>query len=77
MSHNIYDRLAIHLSTLGMGLPPREDLLDILVANLTPIEAEVALLLPTRIAPLQVVSVELKKVKKPVLSTLLTIPSVI
>jgi NAD-dependent dihydropyrimidine dehydrogenase PreA subunit len=40
-----------------MGLPYREELLDILRENLTPREAEVALLLPTRVAPMQPVGV--------------------
>lgn len=57
MSHNVYDHLAVHLSTLGMGMPEREDLLVILRENLTPQEAEVALLLPTRVAPLEGVGV--------------------
>jgi Pyruvate/2-oxoacid:ferredoxin oxidoreductase delta subunit len=49
----VYDRLAEHLSTLGMGYPVTEDLLEILRENFSPEEARVALALPTRIAPLQ------------------------
>jgi NAD-dependent dihydropyrimidine dehydrogenase PreA subunit len=56
--HDIYERLAFHLSTLGMGLPYREDLLTILKENLTPAEAQVLLLLPTKVAPLQPVGVD-------------------
>jgi ferredoxin len=41
-----------------MGLPTREDLLTILKENLTPDEAQVLLLLPTRVAPLQPVGVD-------------------
>ena len=49
----VYEQLAQHLSTLGMGLPYREELLEILRENLSTSEAEVALMLPTRVAPLQ------------------------
>ena len=56
--HNAYEDLAIHLSTLGMGLPYREELLGILREHLTPEEAEVLMLLPTRVAPFQPVSVD-------------------
>ena len=58
MTENIYERLAKHLSTLGMGYPVTEDLVDILRENFTPKEAEAALLLPTRVAPLQPVGVD-------------------
>lgn len=58
MTPDIYERLALHLASLGMGLPYREDLLDILRQNFTPREAEVALLLPTKVAPLQPVEVD-------------------
>lgn len=54
MCQDAYHRLAVHLSVLGMGLPNREDLLEILKANLSPEEAEVALLLPTKVMPLEV-----------------------
>ena len=56
--HNAYEDLAIHLSTLGMGLPYREELLGILREHLTPEEAEVLMLLPTRVAPFRPVSVD-------------------
>jgi len=55
---DIYKQLAGHLSTLGMGYPPHETLEEILRANFTPVEAEVALALPTRVIPLQPVGIE-------------------
>ncbi|MFC2070442.1 4Fe-4S binding protein [Chloroflexota bacterium] len=55
--HDIYEQLAFHLSTLGMGFPQGDDLLAILKDNLTKAEVEVLLLFPTRVAPLQPVSV--------------------
>ncbi len=54
MCQDVFDRLALHLSVMGMGLPNREDLLVILKENLSPEEAEVALLLPTKVMPLEV-----------------------
>jgi len=48
---DVYQRLAEHLSTLGMGYPVRETLLEILEANFTPPEAEIALALPNRVIP--------------------------
>lgn len=56
--NDVFHRLAWHLSALGMGLPFREDLVDILKENLTEEEAGVALLLPNRVAPFAVVSVD-------------------
>ncbi|MFC2046938.1 4Fe-4S binding protein [Chloroflexota bacterium] len=58
MKQDIYEQLALHLSALGMGLPYREELLDILRENFTQIEAEVALTLPTKVIPLQPVKVD-------------------
>ncbi len=55
---DIYKRLAEHLSQLGMGYPPTEDLEEILKANFTAKEAEVALALPTRVIPLQPVGTD-------------------
>ncbi len=55
---DVYERLAEHLSTLGMGYPVTEDLLEILRENFSPEEAQVALALPTRIAPFQPVPVD-------------------
>jgi len=50
---DIYAQLADHLSALGMGYPPNEDLEEILRANFSPVEADVALAIPTRVIPLQ------------------------
>ncbi len=50
---DIYRQLAEHLSSLGMGYPPNDDLEAILRGNFNPREAEVALALPTRVIPLQ------------------------
>jgi len=55
---DVYEKLAFHLSTLGMGLPYREELVDILRENFSSIEAEVALALPTKVIPLQPVGVD-------------------
>jgi NAD-dependent dihydropyrimidine dehydrogenase PreA subunit len=41
-----------------MGYPPNEDLEEILRANLSPREAEVALALPTRVIPLQPIGID-------------------
>ncbi len=60
MTQDIYQRLALHLSTLEMGLPYSEELIDILKENFTSteVEAEVALALPTKVIPLQPVGVD-------------------
>ena len=55
---DVYERLSRHLSTLGMGYPPTETLLEILKENFTPREAEVALAIPTKVIPLQPVSTD-------------------
>ncbi|MCD4716805.1 MAG: 4Fe-4S binding protein [Desulfobacterales bacterium] len=55
---DVYERLAQHLSCLGMGYPPTETLIEILKENFSPKEAEVALAIPTRVIPLQPVSVD-------------------
>ena len=55
---NVYERLAQHLSLLGMGYPPTENLVAILKENFRPAEAEVALAIPTGVIPLQPVSVD-------------------
>jgi NAD-dependent dihydropyrimidine dehydrogenase PreA subunit len=55
---DIYQKLAEHLSRLGMGYPVRDDLLDILKENFTPQEAEVAFAIPNTVIPLEPVSVE-------------------
>ncbi len=53
MSNDIYKRLARHLASLGMGYPEKEDLLEILRENFTPLEAEVALAIPTKVIPFE------------------------
>jgi H+/Na+-translocating ferredoxin:NAD+ oxidoreductase subunit B len=57
MDQNSHARLARHLSTMGMGLPQRVELVDILKASFTEQEAEIALLLPTTNTPLKPVTV--------------------
>ncbi len=58
MENNVYSRLAKHLASLGMGYPEKEDLLDILRENFTPLEAEVALAIPTKVIPFEAVPAE-------------------
>jgi NAD-dependent dihydropyrimidine dehydrogenase PreA subunit len=53
MSDEIYKKLAKHLASLGMGYPEKEELLEILKENFTPLEAEVALAIPTKVIPLE------------------------
>ncbi|MFC1980457.1 4Fe-4S binding protein [Chloroflexota bacterium] len=55
---DVYERLALNLSTMAMGLPYREELVDILRENFTLTEAEVALALPTKVIPIQPVGVD-------------------
>ncbi len=57
MLEEVYTKLAKHLSSLGMGYPPKEELLDILKENFSPLEAEVALAIPTKVIPLEPVPV--------------------
>ncbi|MHB0979222.1 MAG: 4Fe-4S binding protein [Thermoleophilia bacterium] len=47
----VHDRLALHLSAMGMGLPATPDLVNILERLLSPDEAEVMLALPAAVAP--------------------------
>jgi NAD-dependent dihydropyrimidine dehydrogenase PreA subunit/predicted DNA-binding transcriptional regulator len=58
MTEDIYKKLAMHLSSLGMGYPEKEELLEILLENFTPLEAEVALAIPTKVIPFEIFSVE-------------------
>jgi len=57
MERDIYKRLGKHLSSLGMGYPDKEELIDILCENFTPQEAEVALAIPTDRIPFEPVSI--------------------
>jgi ferredoxin len=54
----VYGRLAKHLEALAMGLPPTDDLLEILQTTFSPQEAEILLLLPTAVPPLAPVDVD-------------------
>jgi ferredoxin len=53
VSDDIYEKLAAHLQALGMGYPPKDELREILIESFAPIEAEVALAIPTRVIPFQ------------------------
>ncbi len=53
MENDVHEHLAKHLSTLGMGLPHTNELVDILKAVFSKKEAQVALLLPTTNTPLK------------------------
>ncbi|MCK5204138.1 MAG: hypothetical protein KAR15_09710, partial [Desulfobacterales bacterium] len=55
---DVYEKLGEHLSRLAMGYPYEEDLIEILKENFSPSEAEVSLLLPTGVAPMQPVGVD-------------------
>ena len=57
MGVDIYKQLAKHLSSLGMGYPENEELLEILRETFTPLEAEVALAIPTKVIPFEPVPV--------------------
>lgn len=57
-TEDIYEKLAYHLSALGMGYPANDDLIDILQETFSPLESEVALALPTMVIPMQPVSVD-------------------
>jgi Fe-S-cluster-containing hydrogenase component 2 len=55
---DVYQRLADHLSNVGMGYPVRDTLLEILRENLNPSEAEIALALPSGVIPFSPVGVD-------------------
>lgn len=55
--HSPYKRLAEHLSCMSMGLPFKEELVDILKANFTEREAEAALCIPNMCIPLNPTSI--------------------
>ncbi len=57
MDNNIYKRLAKHLSSLGMGYPEKEELLEILKENFTPLEADVVLAIPSKVIPFEPIPV--------------------
>ncbi len=58
MENDVYKELALHLSSLGMGYPEKEELLEILRENFSPIEAEVALAIPTGVIPFEPVKID-------------------
>jgi ferredoxin len=58
MDNDIYEQLARHLSFMGMGLPHRSELVDILKENFTEQEAEIIMMLPTTNTPLKPVKIE-------------------
>ena len=58
MDRDIHEQLASHLSVMGMGLPHRDELVEILKENFTEQEAEIALMLPTTNTPLKPVTIE-------------------
>jgi NAD-dependent dihydropyrimidine dehydrogenase PreA subunit len=53
VAENVYQKLARHLASLGMGYPQKEELLEILRESFTPQEAEVALAIPTKTIPFE------------------------
>jgi len=57
MSDDVYTRLAKHLGALDMGYPEKEELIEILRENFTPQEAEVALAIPAKVIPFELVPV--------------------
>ena len=58
MEEDVYHQLALHLSYLGLGLPVCKELEDILRENFSPLEAKVALSLPTKVSPLKPVTID-------------------
>jgi Fe-S-cluster-containing hydrogenase component 2 len=58
MISDLYTQLAYHLHALGMGYPLKDDLVDILRANFSPVEAEMALAVPNTRIPLELATVD-------------------
>ncbi len=58
MAQKVYSQLARHLTTLGMGYPPGEELEEILKENFTPEEATIALSLRTKVPPLELTPID-------------------
>ncbi|MBI4284688.1 MAG: 4Fe-4S binding protein [Chloroflexi bacterium] len=58
MIKDVFQALALHLTGLGMTLPYREEMANLLRENLSQVEAEIALALPTGVIPLQPVPVD-------------------
>jgi hypothetical protein len=55
---DIYLRLAKHLEDLVMGYPYTEELIDLLKEMFSPEEAQVALAIPNKVAPLEVIGLD-------------------
>jgi len=58
MSEEIYKKLSKHLSSLDRGYAEKEELIEILHDNITPLEAEVAPAICAKVIPFEPVSVE-------------------
>ena len=54
---DLYEKLMIHFSQMGMMTPPREDLLIILKSNFSKEEVNVLLSIPSKKIPFQGVSI--------------------
>jgi NAD-dependent dihydropyrimidine dehydrogenase PreA subunit len=52
-----YKKLTKHVSSLGMGYPDKDELLEILKENFTPLEAKVVLAIPTKVIPFEPVPI--------------------
>jgi formate hydrogenlyase subunit 6/NADH:ubiquinone oxidoreductase subunit I len=55
---DIYKKLAGHFRFMGMPIPTSEEFTETLRLNLTPVEAEVLLALPNRVAPQDYVAID-------------------
>ena len=55
---DVYEKLADHFKYMGMPIPSSEEFIETLRANLLPLEAEVLLALPNRVAPLDFVGID-------------------
>ncbi len=53
---NSYEKLAEHILLLGMGYPSADTLVEILIENFSPLEAEAVMAIPNRMIPLKLVS---------------------
>jgi len=59
MDQDIYGKLMRHLGNVGIGYPQTGDFIEVLRKTITTEEAEIALGLPTRLAPFEVEDVDL------------------
>jgi len=59
MDQDIYGKLMRHLGNVGIGYPQEDDFIEVLRKTITTEEAEIALGLPTRLAPFEVEDVDL------------------